>query len=72
MTGYCYRFLQEAQDGELEKDADILAALGMGVASAYSLEDPDAMVIVGVIEDWGKAVDDDCSEVSYGCLYAVQ
>ena len=72
MTGYCYRFLQEAQDGELEKDADILAALGMGVSSAYSLEDPDAMVIVGVIEDWGKAVDDDCSEVSYGCLYAVQ
>ena len=72
MTGYCYRFLQEAQTGELEKDADILAALGMGISFAYSMEDPNAMVVVGVIEDWDKAVDDNCSEVSYGCLYAVQ
>ena len=72
MTGYCYRFLQEVQEGKLEKDADILASLGMGISAAYPMDDPNAMLIVGVTEDWDKAVDDNCSEVSYGCLYAVQ
>ena len=28
--------------------------------------------VIGVCEDWDKAVDDNCNEVSYGCLYAVQ
>lgn len=72
VKGYCYGFLQQIQGSEVEKDADILTALGMGLSLAYSKEDPYAAVIVGVTEDWDKAVDDNCSEVSYGCLYAVQ
>ncbi|MDE6389329.1 MAG: hypothetical protein K2L82_16190 [Lachnospiraceae bacterium] len=72
LAGYYYSFLREARSGEMAKDIDILTALGIGVSSTYSAEDPDKTVIIGVIEDWDKVVDDKCSEVSYGCLYAVQ
>ncbi|MDE7427953.1 MAG: hypothetical protein K2N00_01550, partial [Lachnospiraceae bacterium] len=65
---YYYDFMRDVQDDEM----DILSALGMGIFSAYSTEDSNATIIVGVTEDWDKAVDDHCSEVSYGCLYAVQ
>lgn len=59
------------QDGELEKDADILTALSLGMSFAW--EDSDVVVMtIGVTEDWDKVVDDNCSEVSYGCLYTVQ
>ena len=69
---YYYDFMQDVQRDEIEKDKDILSALGMGIFSAYPTEDSNATIIVGVTEDWDKAVDDHCSEVSYGCLYAVQ
>lgn len=69
---YYYDFMRSVQNGEMEKDVDILSALGMGIFSAYYVENPNATMIVGVTEDWDKAVDDHCSEVSYGCLYAVQ
>lgn len=80
VAGYCYSFLRDAQDGvllndkngELAEDVDILTALGMGISSVYLTEDSYQTVIIGVIEDWDKVVDDNCSEVSYGCLYAVQ
>ena len=72
VSGYCYSFLRDVQKGEMAKDVDTLTALGMGILSAYSTEDPNATVIVGVTEDWDKTVDDRCSEMSYGCLYAVQ
>lgn len=72
LEGYCYDFLEEAQNGEMSKDVDILTALGMGVACAYFTEDPDMPMVIGVAEDWDKAVDDNCSEVSYGCLYVIQ
>lgn len=72
ISGYCYSFLWDVQEGELAKDVDSLAALGLGIASAYFEGDPYKTVIVGVTEEWDKAVDDNCSEVSYGCLYAVQ
>lgn len=67
---YSYSFLQQISDGEMEKDLDILTALGMGLSYARSMEAPSSMVIVGVVEDWEKVVDDNCSEVSYGCLYS--
>ena len=72
LEGYCYSFLWEVQNGELAKDVDILTALGMGISYVYSVEDPCMVVIIGVTEDWDKVVDDQCNEVSYGCLYAVQ
>ena len=69
---YYYNFLQEIQDNEITKDEDILIALEAGITLAYFTEEPDKTIIFGVTEDWDKAVDDNCSEVSYGCLYAVQ
>ena len=72
LEGYYYSFLRDVRDGELEKDADVLTALGMGIASAYNTEGPDMPMVIGVTENWDKAVDDHCNEVSYGCLYVVQ
>lgn len=69
---YLRDYMWEVQRGGKKKDADILTALGIGISYLYSLEDPDMTAIIGVCEDWDKAVDDNCNEVSYGCLYAVQ
>ena len=51
---------------------DFIAALGIGVSVASLQEDSDAKIVIGVTKDWNKAVDDNCSETSYGCLYSVQ
>lgn len=72
MSGYRRMLENESQGGELEKDVDALTALGMGVMDAYRMENPNKTVIVGVTENWDKVIDDDCSEVSYGCLYTFQ
>ena len=73
VMGYFYNVLWGVQSGEMAEDADILTALGMGISSSYSIGgDLNVTVIVGVTEDWDKAVDDNCREVSFGCLYAVQ
>ena len=69
---YYYNFLQEIQDNEITRDEDILIALEAGITLAYFTEEANMTIIFGVTEDWDKAVDDNCSEVSYGCLYAVQ
>ncbi|MBD5546649.1 MAG: hypothetical protein HDQ97_04535 [Lachnospiraceae bacterium] len=70
--GYCFSFLPEVQSGEMAEDVDILTALGIGISFVYPRADTTRTVIVGVTEDWDKVVDDNCSEVSYGCLYAIQ
>lgn len=70
IRGYCYSFLSEVQGGEMAEDMDILTALGIGISFVYPMA--NRTVIVGVTKDWDKVVDDNCSEVSYGCLYAVQ
>lgn len=72
VMGYCYNFLQDLPDGEMKTDVDVLTALGIGLSFVSFTQDQNATVIVGVAENWDKAVDDNCSEVSYGCLYAVQ
>lgn len=72
VAGYCYGFMREVQSGEMANEVDILTALGMGISATYSVGDPDRTVIIGVTEDWHKVVDDQCNEVSYGCLYEVQ
>lgn len=70
-SNYVYDFLMGIYDEEPEK-ADMVSALGVGLCSAYPRTDLDATVVIGVTEEWDKAVDDDCNEVSYGCLYIVQ
>ena len=69
---YLYNYMSDVWRGNKKKDADVLTALGIGISYLYSLEEPDMTVVIGVCEDWDKAVDDNCNEVSYGCLYEVQ
>lgn len=58
---------------EINEDYDTVAALGMGIFATYVRENySGGTMIIGITEDWYKAVEDDCSETSYGCLYAVQ
>lgn len=60
-------------DFDWEKnDIDAISALGMAVASAYSEDDADRTIVAGVVRDWDKAVDDNCNETSFGCLYTIQ
>lgn len=65
---YFYGYLRDALRSD-DKDIDLIAALGMGVASASFQVEPGQVLIVGLIQDWEKTIDDNCSEVSYGCLY---
>ncbi len=69
---YLYEYMRDLQREKEKGDTDIIAALGMGISYVYTREDEDATVIIGVTEDWDNVVDDNCSEVSYGCLYAIQ
>ncbi len=70
------RYYRDVLREEFQKDdnenADILAALGIGLTSAYPVDDLSKTVVVGVVDGWENIVNDECSEVSYGCLYTVQ
>ena len=69
---YLHGYMNEIYRGKETKDVDFIAALGIGVSVASLQEDSDAKIVIGVTKDWNKAVDDNCSETSYGCLYSVQ
>lgn len=47
------------------------AALGLGICAAVEQAQTADLLFIGVTEDGAKAVDDVCSEVSYGCFYAI-
>lgn len=55
----------------VEYDQDDMAALliGLGVAEEQNSQS-GAVIAVGVVEDYDKAVADKCSEISYGCFYS--
>lgn len=57
-----------------KENLDTVYALCVGVREIGSMLGKKKVesAIIGVMEDWDKAVDDDCSEVSYGCLYMFQ
>lgn len=55
-----------------KRDLDVLAALGLGIYQVYPKEDDAVTAVIGVTKDWEKAVDDNCREISYGCLYQIQ
>lgn len=57
---------------ENRKDSDVLAALGVGIASVYTDANEYDIILIGVTENWDKAMDDNCAETSYGCFYAIQ
>lgn len=67
LTDYIYGPLDDAYsyDKDME-EAGRLAALGLGVAGLYQTETD---FVVGLVENYDKVIDDNCHEVSYGCLY---
>ena len=71
-SSYMYSFLEDFyDDGEYGKVSE-LSALGVGICDVYPQSDQDAFIVIGVVKDWNKTIDDNCSEVSYGCLYSIQ
>lgn len=72
---YIYDFLNGLSaiyDGGEYGTVSTLSALGVGIFDVYPLSERNDFVVIGVVKNWDKAVDDNCSEISYGCLYAVQ
>ena len=69
---YLYDFLEEIKEDEKAEKVSALAALGVGICTAYPENDISKTVVVGVVEDWNKTIEDDCSEIAYGCLYVIQ
>lgn len=73
-NSYRYNLVDDlVEEGELVKAGDA-AALGVGI---FELCPPgwysgDRIFAIGVERDWEKAIDDDCHEISFGCLYTVQ
>ncbi len=57
---------------QYEEEIDVMAALGIGVCGAMEEAVNADVFFMGVTENYERAVDDVCSEVSYGCLYAVE
>jgi len=73
IDSYLYDFLRESYYEKKSGSTDLEAALGMGICTAYySHENIGATLVVGVTQNWENIVDDNCSEVSYGCVYTVQ
>ena len=69
---YIYSFLDDYYDDREYGKASALAALGVGIFDVYPQAEQCEAIVIGVVEDWDKIVDDNCSEISYGCLYSVQ
>lgn len=55
-----------------EEEIDALAALGIGICGAVDEAVQADVFFMGVIENYERAVDDVCSEMSYGCLYVAR
>ena len=55
-----------------EEDIDVLAALGIGICGAVDEAVNADVFFMGVTENYERAVDDVCSEMSYGCLYVAR
>lgn len=69
---YMYIFLNDIRNEEEPEIVSALSALGIGICSVYTQEEIDKTVVIGVTENWNQTVDDECSEIAYGCLYVIQ
>lgn len=72
MSDYQYTFMRRLYDDHKYDEIGAAAAMGVGICATIPQMSDDRVVIVGVTEDWDKTVNDNCSEVSYGCLYTIQ
>ncbi|MCM1049241.1 MAG: hypothetical protein NC433_12545 [Clostridiales bacterium] len=67
-----YYYMSNAQDAMKTDNLDSIAALGVGIDSAYVYVGGDRVAVVGVTPNYIKAVDDNCKEEAYGCFYIIQ
>ncbi len=72
LNDYFYDCVREAYNNEDEEAVTALSALGVGIGSAYKAGNENATIVIGLVENWENIVDDDCSEISFGCLYEIQ
>lgn len=71
-SSYVYDFLRDFRDDKEYQKMSELSALGVGIQSVSPMLQDNEIIIIGVTDNWDKVVDDDCSEISYGCLYLIQ
>ena len=71
-SSYIYDFLRDYRDKKEYYRLSELSALGAGIQSVSPMLQDNEIIIIGVTDNWDKVVDDDCSEISYGCLYLIQ
>ncbi len=71
-NSYYYDFLRQEYDDRDAEEIAALSALGIGLMEVVPQSGANDIVVCGVTTDWEKAVDGNCSEVSYGCLYTIQ
>ncbi|MCM1264423.1 MAG: hypothetical protein NC313_17060, partial [Butyrivibrio sp.] len=69
---YYYDYMSKAQETLKADNNDIMAALGVGINTAYGSLRTGEIAVVGVTSDFTKAVDDNCKEKAYGCFYIIQ
>lgn len=72
MSDYQYSFMRQLFTDHKYDKIGAAAAMGAGLCTIVSQMSDDCVIIVGVTENWDKTVNDNCSEVSYGCLYTIQ
>lgn len=71
-SDYVSRLRRFYQTDRHEEEIDALAALGIGICGAVDEAVQADIFFMGVTEDYERAVDDVCSETSYGCLYVAR
>lgn len=71
-SDYVSRLRHFYQTDRYEEEIDALAALGIGICGAVDEAVQADIFFMGVAENYERAVDDVCSEMSYGCLYVAR
>ncbi len=62
---FLYNIVMDVYYDEKDEEATALCAMYLGLLDSYDMSD----MIIGVASDYEKTVDDDCNELSFGCLY---
>jgi len=70
-SDYIYTLRRLGEKGQNREEVSARAALGIGICTAAEWIEKSDLFFMGVTEDYGKAVDDVCNELSYGCLFNV-
>ena len=69
---YQYDYVSDFYARDDIDEISAAAALGIGIYDVYARTKGNDLVLIGLIEDAEKVVDDNCNEVAYKCVYQVQ